>query len=95
MIARLRKRDSMRKLKIIEHISLDGVIQVSGGPGEDGDFPYAAPCGSCANPKECELHDDSPWIDPYAETDSKVVSGVNEGDDPRNLWRIRKSAIPA
>jgi hypothetical protein len=55
----------------------------------------AAPCGSCANPKECELHDDSPWIDPYAETDSKVVSGVSEGDDPRNLWRIRKSAIPA
>jgi len=27
----------MRKLKIIEHISLDGVIQVS---GEDSDFPY-------------------------------------------------------
>jgi dihydrofolate reductase len=27
----------MRKLKIIEHISLDGVIQVS---SEDGDFPY-------------------------------------------------------
>jgi hypothetical protein len=27
----------MRKLKIIEHISLDGVIQVS---GEDGYFPY-------------------------------------------------------
>jgi dihydrofolate reductase len=27
----------VRKLKIIEHISLDGVIQVS---GEDGDFPY-------------------------------------------------------
>jgi dihydrofolate reductase len=27
----------MRKVKIIEHISLDGVIQVS---GEDGDFPY-------------------------------------------------------
>jgi dihydrofolate reductase len=27
----------MRKLKIIEHFSLDGVIQVS---GEDGDFPY-------------------------------------------------------
>jgi hypothetical protein len=26
----------MRKLKIIEHISLDGVIQVS---GEDGDKP--------------------------------------------------------
>jgi dihydrofolate reductase len=29
----------MRKLKIIEHISLDGVIQVSGSPSE-GDFPY-------------------------------------------------------
>lgn len=28
----------MRKLKLIEHISLDGVIQVSGGPGDD--FPY-------------------------------------------------------
>jgi dihydrofolate reductase len=27
----------MRKLKLIEHISLDGVIQVS---GDDGDFPY-------------------------------------------------------
>jgi dihydrofolate reductase len=27
----------MRKLKIIEHISLDGVIQTS---GEDGDFPH-------------------------------------------------------
>jgi hypothetical protein len=27
----------MRKLKIIEHISLGGVVQVS---GEDGDFPY-------------------------------------------------------
>ena len=27
----------MRKLKIIEHISLDGVIQVS---REDGNFPY-------------------------------------------------------
>ena len=27
----------MRKLKIMEHISLDGVIQVS---GDDGDFPY-------------------------------------------------------
>jgi dihydrofolate reductase len=27
----------MRKLKIMEHISLDGVLQTS---GEDGDFPY-------------------------------------------------------
>jgi dihydrofolate reductase len=30
----------MRKLKLVEHISLDGVIQVSGGSGDDGDFPY-------------------------------------------------------
>src|ERR1700752_389159 len=29
----------MRKLKIMEHVSLDGVIQVSDGPG-GGDFPY-------------------------------------------------------
>jgi hypothetical protein len=29
----------MRKLKIIEHISLDGVIQAPGGPTEDGDYP--------------------------------------------------------
>ena len=29
----------MRKLKIIEHISLDGVIETSGGEG-DSDFPY-------------------------------------------------------
>ena len=28
----------MRKLKIMEHISLDGVIQHSAG---DGDFPYS------------------------------------------------------
>jgi dihydrofolate reductase len=28
----------MRKLKIIEHISLDGVIQNS---DDDGDFPYS------------------------------------------------------
>jgi dihydrofolate reductase len=29
----------MRKLKIIEHVSLDGVIQTSSGQGDD-DFPY-------------------------------------------------------
>ena len=29
----------MRKLKIMEHISLDGVIQVANGP-DDSDFPY-------------------------------------------------------
>jgi dihydrofolate reductase len=30
----------MRKIKIIEHISLDGVIQAPGGPNEDGDYPH-------------------------------------------------------
>lgn len=30
----------MRKLRIIEHITLDGIIQAPGGPGEDGDYPY-------------------------------------------------------
>ena len=30
----------MRKLKIIEPISLDGVIQAPGGPNEDRDCPY-------------------------------------------------------
>lgn len=30
----------MRKITIIEHMSLDGIIQAPGGPGEDGDYPY-------------------------------------------------------
>jgi dihydrofolate reductase len=30
----------MRKIKILEHMSLDGVIQAGGGPNEDGDYPY-------------------------------------------------------
>jgi dihydrofolate reductase len=30
----------MRRLRIFEHISIDGVIQVGAGPGEEGDFPY-------------------------------------------------------
>lgn len=38
----------MRKIRIIEHISLDGVIQAPGGPSEDPPYPYggwAAPHG--------------------------------------------------
>ena len=40
----------MRKLKIIEHISLDGVMQTTSGPGDDfpyGDWtaPYRSPAG--------------------------------------------------
>ena len=44
----------MRKIRIFEHISLDGVIQVSGGPGENdfqyGDWtaPYRTPTGLAA-----------------------------------------------
>jgi len=30
----------MRKIKILEHITLDGVIQAPGRPDEDGDYPY-------------------------------------------------------
>jgi dihydrofolate reductase len=30
----------MRKLRIIEHISLDGVIQAPGGKNEEPDYPY-------------------------------------------------------
>ena len=30
----------MRIIRIIEHISLDGVIQAPGGPNEDGDYPH-------------------------------------------------------
>jgi dihydrofolate reductase len=30
----------VRKIRIIEHISLDGVIQAPGGPKEDGDYPH-------------------------------------------------------
>lgn len=30
----------MRKIRIIEHISLDGVIQAPGAPNEDGDYPH-------------------------------------------------------
>jgi dihydrofolate reductase len=30
----------MRKVRIFEHTSLDGVIQHGGGRNEDGDFPY-------------------------------------------------------
>jgi hypothetical protein len=35
----------MRRIRIIEHISLDGVIQASGGPKEDGDYSTYRPSG--------------------------------------------------
>src|SRR6185437_3757391 len=40
----------MRKIKIIEHISLDGVIQAPGGPEEDGDYPYGGWAAPYADP---------------------------------------------
>ena len=42
----------MRKIRIIEHISLDGVIQSPGGPEEDtsGGFPYGGWSGPHADP---------------------------------------------
>ena len=40
----------MRKIKIIEHISLDGVIQAPGGRNEDGDYPYAGWTAPYRNP---------------------------------------------
>jgi dihydrofolate reductase len=41
----------MRKIRIMEHISLDGVIQAPGGPNEDGDYAHggwSAPYRSAA-----------------------------------------------
>ena len=40
----------MRKIKIIEHITLDGVIQAPGGPDEDGDYPYGGWAGPHSDP---------------------------------------------
>jgi type V secretory pathway adhesin AidA len=30
----------MRRIRIIEHISLDGVVQAPSGSNEDGNYPY-------------------------------------------------------
>ena len=30
----------MRRITLIEHITLDGIIQAPGGPDEDGDYPH-------------------------------------------------------
>lgn len=40
----------MRKIRIMEHITLDGVIQAPGGPDEDGDYPYGGWAGPHADP---------------------------------------------
>lgn len=40
----------MRKVIVLEHISLDGVIQAPGEPDDDtsGGFAYGAPCSGSA-----------------------------------------------
>jgi dihydrofolate reductase len=41
----------MRKIRIIEHISLDGVIQAPGGPNEDPPYPYGGWSAPLADPE--------------------------------------------
>ena len=41
----------MRKIRIIEHISLDGVIQAPGGPNEDPPYPYGGWSVPLADPE--------------------------------------------
>jgi dihydrofolate reductase len=45
----------MRKIRIIEHISLDGVIQAPGGPNEDGDYSYGGWTTAHADPAVGEV----------------------------------------
>jgi hypothetical protein len=40
----------MRTIRIIEHMSLDGVIQAPGGPNEDPPYPYGGWAGPHADP---------------------------------------------
>ncbi len=47
----------MRKLTIIEHISLDGVIQAPGGRKEDGDYPHGGWAAPHADPAVREAID--------------------------------------
>lgn len=44
----------MRKLKILEHISLDGIIQAPGGPSEDLPYPYGGWAAPHDDPKAGE-----------------------------------------
>src|SRR5687767_8095428 len=52
----------MRKLTVLEHISMDGVIQAPGGPEEDtGDgFAYGG------------------WITPYHDQDDAIETALNK-----------------
>lgn len=44
----------MRKIRIIERMSLDGVIQAPSGPKEDGDYPYGGWAVPHADPAAVE-----------------------------------------
>jgi dihydrofolate reductase len=45
----------MRKIRIFEHISLDGVIQAPGGRNEDGDYPYGGWAAPYSDPVAGEV----------------------------------------
>lgn len=47
----------MRTIRIIEHISLDGVIQAPGGRNEDGDYPHGGWAAPYADPAVREVID--------------------------------------
>jgi hypothetical protein len=77
----------MRTIRVIEHISLDGVIQAPGGPNED-DYPY----GGWAVPH----HDDAGEAIAAAQGDAfdlllgrqPTIYLAAIGQKPRVRWRI-------
>jgi len=66
----------MRKLKIMEHISLDGVIQISAGPKADSDFPYGDWTRALRQP--CRVR----------ASHSNVRRDLRSGDWPPNLRSV-------
>ncbi|HAY05157.1 MAG TPA: dihydrofolate reductase family protein [Hyphomonas sp.] len=68
----------MRKITLLEYISLDGVIQAPGGPGEDSDagFPY----GGWSAPF------DDPVLDEAVETAHAAVFDLLLGRRTYDIW---------
>lgn len=68
----------MRKITLLEYISLDGVIQAPGGPGEDSDagFPY----GGWSAPF------DDPVLDETVETAHAAVFDLLLGRRTYDIW---------
>ena len=60
----------MRKIIVLEHISLDGVIQAPGGPDEDTSDGFAY--GGWAAPYD----DDDPWSGPEKADEHAVRPAV-------------------